>query len=54
MRGAWSGYAGGGAKPYLRPGMQGRVGGPCPPVRLGLPVHRPSRISDRYSSFQAG
>ena len=38
MRGAWSGYAGGGAKLRLRLGMQGRVGVMNPPLPVPEPL----------------
>ena len=54
MRGMWSGYISGGAKPHLQLAMQGQVGSLCLPVRLELLAHRPSQISVKYSGFQAG
>ena len=54
MMGVWSGYVGGGAKLHLRFCMQGQVGDPYPLVLLGLPEHRPSQISGKYSDFQVG
>ena len=54
MIGVWSGYVGGEAKLHLRFCMQGQVADLCPLLLLGLPEHRPSQISGKYSDFQVG
>ena len=54
MMGVWSGYVGGEAKLHLQFCMQGQVGDLCLLVQLGLPEHRPSQISGKYSGVQVG